>query len=260
MTRAGRRPPRCPHESVEPRRPRSSPPTRLGRSTARRRVDGRAPERFALRPEPLPLGLQRALLAQQARPLPLDDLLSFGQCDVGPPPPRRRSPGGQPLLGLGQALLGGRHGALRPESARPDRRRAHRAPPPAATSAAPGPGRRRRRARAPPPAPSRSGRRGLAFAAAAPRPRPTRARACCAPAASGVTRAPATEVTRKRRRSMPGSCTVTPTSASPPPPSPASTSCPSRGTSSSRRRGVPGPARACPCGGRACRGRGGSGR
>jgi hypothetical protein len=41
------------------------------------------------------------------------------------------------------------------------------------------------------------------------------------------------------------------------PPSPASTSCPSRGTSSSRWRGAPGPARACPCGGRACRSRGG---
>ena len=46
----------------------------------------------------------------------------------------------------------------------------------------------------------------------------------------------------------------------PPPPSPANTSCPSRGTSSSRWRDARGPARACPCDGRACRGRGGSGR
>src|SRR5262249_8093704 len=45
-----------------------------------------------------------------------------------------------------------------------------------------------------------------------------------------------------------------------PSPSPASTSCPSRGTSSSPWPGARGPARACPCGSRACRGRGGSGR
>jgi hypothetical protein len=53
---------------------------------------------------------------------------------------------------------------------------------------------------------------------------------------------------------------ISPNGSFPPPPSPASTSCPCRGTSSSRWRGAPGPARACPCGGRACRGRGGSGR
>jgi hypothetical protein len=41
----------------------------------------------------------------------------------------------------------------------------------------------------------------------------------------------------------------------PPPPSPAGTSCPCRNTSSSRWRGALGPARVCPCGGRARRGR-----
>src|SRR4029453_6346795 len=45
-----------------------------------------------------------------------------------------------------------------------------------------------------------------------------------------------------------------------PPPSPASTSSPSRDTSSSRWRGAPAHASAGPCAGRACRGRGGSGR
>jgi hypothetical protein len=44
------------------------------------------------------------------------------------------------------------------------------------------------------------------------------------------------------------------------PPAQTSTSCPSRGTSPRRWRGAPAPARACPFAGRACRGRGGSGR
>src|SRR5438128_12468847 len=45
----------------------------------------------------------------------------------------------------------------------------------------------------------------------------------------------------------------------PHPPSPARTAYPSRGTSSPPWSGALGPARACPCAGRACRGRGGSG-
>src|SRR5262249_34977669 len=51
---------------------------------------------------------------------------------------------------------------------------------------------------------------------------------------------------------------IIPTPAVPPPPSPASTSCPSRGTSLSPWRDAHGLARACPCGGRAGGGRGGS--
>jgi hypothetical protein len=43
-------------------------------------------------------------------------------------------------------------------------------------------------------------------------------------------------------------------------PVPASSASPFHGTSSTRWSDVPAPARACPCAGRACRGRGGSGR
>src|SRR5262245_2008315 len=50
------------------------------------------------------------------------------------------------------------------------------------------------------------------------------------------------------------------TRPSPPPPAPDRTACPSRGTSWLRCRDAPVPALAGPCAGRACRGRGGSGR